>query len=70
MATAPMRCVPEGFVESAGINRRMLIQIVVLARLFLGETPGVAEVAGIVLVSIGVFLTRLSRPMLDRQRAA
>lgn len=45
-------------VESAGINNTMLIQIAVLAWIFLAETPGTPEVAGIFLVSAGVFLTQ------------
>jgi drug/metabolite transporter (DMT)-like permease len=47
-------------VESAGINNTMLVQIAVLAWLFLDETPGIAALVGIALVSIGVFLTQLS----------
>jgi drug/metabolite transporter (DMT)-like permease len=45
-------------VESAGINNTMLIQIAVLAWVFLDETPGPPEFAGIVLVSVGVLLTQ------------
>ena len=45
-------------VESAGINNTMLIQIAFLAWVFLDETPGVAELVGILLVSSGVFLTQ------------
>ena len=45
-------------VESAGINNTMLIQIAILAWIFLAEPPGIAGTAGIVLVSIGVFLTQ------------
>ena len=48
-------------VESAGINNTMLIQIAVLAWIFLGEPPGIAGLAGIVLVSIGVLLTQATR---------
>ena len=44
-------------VESATINNTMLIQIAVLAWVFLGETPGTAGAAGIVIVSLGAFLT-------------
>jgi drug/metabolite transporter (DMT)-like permease len=51
-------------VESASINNTMLVQIALLAWLFLGEAPGIIGVAGIVLVSVGVFLTQ------DRGRAA
>lgn len=45
-------------VESAGINNTMLIQIALLAWIFLAEQPGAPEVAGILLVSLGVFLTQ------------
>lgn len=45
-------------VESAGINNTMLIQIALLAWLFLGEAPGLIGLAGIALVSAGVFLTQ------------
>jgi drug/metabolite transporter (DMT)-like permease len=48
-------------VESAGINNTMLIQIAVLAWIFLGESPGIAGLAGVVLVSIGVLLTQAMR---------
>ena len=48
-------------VESAGINNTMLIQIAVLAWVFLNETLGVAELGGIALVSTGVFLTQAVR---------
>jgi drug/metabolite transporter (DMT)-like permease len=46
-------------VESASINNTMLIQIAVLAWVFLGETPGLPELAGIALVSTGVVLTQI-----------
>ena len=45
-------------IESSGINNTMLIQIAVLAWIFLGESPGVSATIGIVLVSAGVFLTQ------------
>ncbi len=45
-------------VESAGINNTMLIQIALLAWIFLDEQPGIFELGGIVLVSVGVFLTQ------------
>jgi drug/metabolite transporter (DMT)-like permease len=51
-------------VESAGINNTMLIQIAVLAWVFLGEPPGIAGLAGIVLVSIGVLRTQAVRAKL------
>lgn len=44
-------------VESAAINNTMLIQIGALAWVFLGEGPGVAGIAGILIVSVGAFLT-------------
>jgi len=48
-------------VESAGINNTMLVQIALLAWLFLGEAPGLAGLAGILLVSVGVFLTHVAQ---------
>lgn len=45
-------------VESAAINNTMLIQIAVLAWVFLGEAPGVAGGVGIVIVSIGALLAQ------------
>ena len=48
-------------VESAGINNTMLIQIAVLAWVFLGEFPGPVGLVGIVVVSAGVFLTQAQR---------
>jgi drug/metabolite transporter (DMT)-like permease len=48
-------------VESAGINNTMLIQIAALAWVFLDETPGTAQLVGILLVSTGVFLTQAIR---------
>lgn len=46
-------------VESAGLNNSMMIQIAVLAWMFLDEPLGIAEIIGIVLVSIGVFFTQV-----------
>jgi drug/metabolite transporter (DMT)-like permease len=46
-------------VESAGINNTMMIQIAVLAWVFLDESFGVPEMVGIALVSAGVFLTQV-----------
>lgn len=45
-------------LESAAINNTMLIQIAVLAWLFLDEPLGFGEVVGIVLVSAGILLTQ------------
>jgi drug/metabolite transporter (DMT)-like permease len=47
-------------VESAGINNTMLIQIAILAWLFLDEAPGAMEWMGIVAVTLGIFLTQIS----------
>ena len=48
-------------VESAGINNTMLIQVAVLAWLFLGESPGPIGLLGVAIVSAGVFLTQSAR---------
>lgn len=45
-------------VESAAINNTMLIQIAVLAWVFLGEAPGIGGVVGITIVSIGALLAQ------------
>ena len=45
-------------VESAAINNTMLIQIALLAWVFLGEAPGIAGVVGIVIVSAGALLAQ------------
>jgi drug/metabolite transporter (DMT)-like permease len=47
-------------VESAAINNTMLVQIAVLAWLFLGESPGRVGAAGIVVVTLGAFVTTTS----------
>jgi len=49
--------------ESAAINNTMLIQIGLLAWLFLDETPGPLDVVGMVAVSVGVYLA--SRPRVE-----
>lgn len=48
-------------IESAGINNTMLIQIAVLAWVFLDEAPSLVELIGMALVSTGVFLTQVTR---------
>ncbi len=48
-------------VESSVINNTMLIQIAVLAWLFLGETLGVLEIVGLGLVALGTLLVQLRR---------
>lgn len=45
-------------LESAAINNTMLIQIAVLAWIFLDEPLGFSETLGILLVSIGILLTQ------------
>jgi drug/metabolite transporter (DMT)-like permease len=45
-------------LESAAINNTMLIQIAILAWIFLDEPLGPGEAAGIVLVSAGVLMTQ------------
>jgi len=45
-------------VESASINNTMLVQIAVLAWIFLSEPLGTPELIGIALVTVGVLLTQ------------
>lgn len=45
-------------VESAAINNTMLVQIAVLAWIFLDESLGFAEIVGIGLVSVGILMTQ------------
>jgi len=47
--------------ESSAVNNTMLVQIAILAWIFLGEAPGVIQIAGIVLVSFGVFVATSRR---------
>lgn len=44
--------------ESAAVNNTMLIQIGILAWLFLGEAPGPLDLAGMAAVSVGVYLAQ------------
>ncbi len=44
--------------ESVAINNTMLIQIAVLGWIFLAEVPGPGQLAGIVLVTVGIVATR------------
>lgn len=46
---------------STGINSTMLIQIALLAWVFLGETPGLIQWVGMVVVSLGVLLAQVTR---------
>ncbi len=50
-------------VESASINNTMLVQIALLAWLFLGEAPGAFGLLGIALVSAGVYLVQATNWM-------
>ena len=56
-------------LESAAINNTMLVQIALLAWVFLDETLGYGEVAGIALVSLGVFLTQVPTVVSGRRRS-
>ena len=48
-------------VESASINNTMLVQIAILAWVFLGEAPGAFGLLGIALVSVGVYIVQSTR---------
>ena len=47
--------------ESSAVNNTMLVQIAILAWVFLGEGPGAIQIAGIVLVSFGIFVATSRR---------
>lgn len=47
--------------ESAAINNTMLIQIALLAWLFLDEVPAIADIVGMLAVSAGVYLAQRHR---------
>lgn len=49
-------------VESSIINNAMLIQIAVLAWLFLGERLSLSGVVGLVIASIGALMVQMTRP--------
>jgi drug/metabolite transporter (DMT)-like permease len=53
--------------ESVAINNTMLIQIGLLAWLFLGEVPGAADIVGMLAVSAGVYLAQRPRVESDRR---
>src|SRR5690606_16637519 len=55
-------------VESAAINNTMLIQIAVLAWVFLGEPPGLVGGVGIAVVSVGALLTQGPRSLVAWRR--
>jgi len=48
-------------IESASINNTMLIQIALLAWIFLGEAPGALGLLGIGLVSLGIYAVQATR---------
>ena len=48
-------------VESASVNNTMLVQIAILAWLFLGEAPGAFGLLGIALVTLGVYIVQSTR---------
>jgi len=48
-------------VESSIINNTMLIQIAVLAWLFLGERPSLSGVIGLVIATIGALMVQMTR---------
>ena len=50
-------------VESSIINNTMLIQIAVLAWVFLGESLGALEIVGLGLAALGTLLVQLRRPL-------
>jgi drug/metabolite transporter (DMT)-like permease len=55
-------------VESSNLNNTMLIQIAILAWLFLGEQPALLDLVGLAAASVGIFLVS-ARPAL-RQTVA
>ena len=57
-------------VESSLINNTMLIQIALLAWLFLGERPSPQQVGGIALAFVGVLLVQVWGVLQARRRAA
>lgn len=48
-------------VESSIINSSMLIQIPILAWIFLGETLGIKEISGLILAGVGVLIVQVWR---------
>jgi len=48
-------------VESAAVNNTMLVQIAILAWIFLDESPGAYGMLGIALVTVGVYLVQATR---------
>jgi drug/metabolite transporter (DMT)-like permease len=48
--------------ESSIINNTMLVQIAVLAWLFLGERLSLGDIAGLILAAVGALLVQIARP--------
>jgi drug/metabolite transporter (DMT)-like permease len=48
-------------VESSIINSTMLVQIAILAWLFLGETLTIQDIAGMALVTVGTLVVQLRK---------
>jgi len=48
-------------VESSIINNTMLIQIALLAWVFLGESLDLVEIVGLALAAVGIFLAQTYR---------
>ena len=53
-------------VESSVVNNTMLIQIAVLAWIFLGESLGVKEIVGLTLAALGTLVVQLAARRPDR----
>ncbi len=53
--------------ESSVINNTMLVQIAVLAWIFLSERPGAIEILGLAAVAVGTLLVQLKRSALTSQ---
>ena len=49
-------------MQSSGINNTMLVQIALLAWLLLDEAPGPLALAGVLLVSLGVYMMQFAPP--------
>lgn len=56
-------------VESSIINNTMLIQIAVLAWLFLGERLNGVEILGLALAAVGIFLANFRRRVKNKQNS-
>ncbi|MDO9489806.1 MAG: EamA family transporter, partial [Sphingomonadaceae bacterium] len=50
-----------GATESSLINNTMLVQIAILAWLFLGERPTLLQLAGLAVAAAGILIVQLPR---------